>query len=89
MLTSGGERIDADGALPAVSGNNYGRLTDVEATVMPADGRVDLGMTFVGMGTIYSANLDCIDINYTRSCLRLYAPRCGSKGPRPRCAYGM
>ena len=66
VLTSGGERIDADGALPAVSGNNYGRLTDVEATVMPADGRVDLGMTFVGMGTIYSANLDCIDINYTR-----------------------
>lgn len=66
VLTERGERLDADGALPAVSGNNYGSLTDVEASVTPSDGRVDLGITFVGMGTIYSANLDFIEVNYSR-----------------------
>ena len=66
VLTERGERLDADGALPAVSGNNYGSLTDVEASVTPSDGRIDLGITFVGMGTIYSANLDFIEVNYSR-----------------------
>lgn len=66
VLTERGERLDSDGALPAVSGNNYGSLTDVEASVTPSDGRVDLGITFVGMGTIYSANLDFIEVNYSR-----------------------
>lgn len=66
VLTERGERLDADGALPAASGNNYGSLTDVEASVTPSDGRIDLGITFVGMGTIYSANLDFIEVNYLR-----------------------
>lgn len=66
VLTAAGQRLDADGALPAVTGNNYGSLTDIEAVVTPADGRIDLGITFVGMGTVYSANLDRIDVNYRR-----------------------
>lgn len=65
-LTAAGRRLDTDGTLPAVTGNNYGSLTDIEVALTPVDGRIDLGITFVGMGTIYSANLDRIDVNYRR-----------------------
>lgn len=64
--------ITADGdathsyTLPATSGNNYGTLHILSATVSPLSDRLSIDMRFTPQGTVKAANLDAIDVNYRR-----------------------